>query len=110
MLLDGLEAFYGAAAGGGKSDALLMAALQYADVPGYSALIVRRNVADLALPSARLNRPRGGFAHPRTPTGTSRRTSGSSQAALLSPSAIWRESGTSIATLLLSSTLSGSTS
>ena len=42
LLLDGLEAFYGGAAGGGKSDALLMAALMYVDVPGYAALILRR--------------------------------------------------------------------
>ena len=59
MLLDGLEAFYGGAGGGGKSDALLMAALQYADIPGYNALIIRRHVADLTLPSALLDRARG---------------------------------------------------
>lgn len=41
------EAFYGGAAGGGKSDALLMGALQHVDVPGYSALILRRTYADL---------------------------------------------------------------
>lgn len=46
------EVFYGGAAGGGKSDAGLMAALQYVDVPGYSALILRRSYADLALPGA----------------------------------------------------------
>ena len=39
LMFDCLEAFYGGAGGGGKSDALLMAALQYADVPGYNALI-----------------------------------------------------------------------
>lgn len=50
------EAFYGGAAGGGKSDALLMAALQYVHVPGYSALILRRNYADLALPDAIMDR------------------------------------------------------
>lgn len=47
--LDCLEAFYGGAAGGGKSDALLLAALQYVDVPGYSAIIFRRTKTDLAL-------------------------------------------------------------
>lgn len=47
--LDGLEAFYGGAAGGGKSDALLLAALQYVDVPGYSAVIFRKTKTDLAL-------------------------------------------------------------
>jgi len=47
---------YGGAAGGGKSDALLMAALQYADVPGYAALLLRRTYADLALPGALMDR------------------------------------------------------
>jgi hypothetical protein len=50
--LDCEEAFYGGAAGGGKSDALLMAALQYADVPDYHALLIRRTLPELALPSA----------------------------------------------------------
>lgn len=50
------EVFYGGAAGGGKSDAVLMGALQYADVPGYSALIIRRTYADLALPGAIMER------------------------------------------------------
>src|SRR5580704_14848446 len=56
LFLDCLEAFYGGAGGGGKSDALLMAALQYVDVPGYSALIIRRNFSDLALPNALMDR------------------------------------------------------
>jgi predicted phage terminase large subunit-like protein len=56
LYLDCLEAFYGGAGGGGKSDALLMAALQYVDVPGYSALIIRRNFSDLALPNALMDR------------------------------------------------------
>ena len=56
LSLDCLEAFYGGAGGGGKSDALLMSALQYADVPGYSALIIRRNFSDLALPNALMDR------------------------------------------------------
>lgn len=50
------EVFYGGAAGGGKSDAGLMACLQYADVPGYSALIIRRTFADLAMPGAIMDR------------------------------------------------------
>ncbi len=54
--LDCLEALYGGAAGGGKSDALLMAALQYVHVPGYSALLLRRTYADLSLPGAIMDR------------------------------------------------------
>jgi predicted phage terminase large subunit-like protein len=47
LLNDTLEVFYGGAGGGGKSEALLTAAAQYVDVPGYSALIVRRTVPQL---------------------------------------------------------------
>lgn len=53
---NGIEALYGGAAGGGKSSALLMAALQYVDVPGYSAILFRRTFADLALPGALMDR------------------------------------------------------
>ena len=52
LLLDGKEAMYGGAAGGGKSVALLMAALQYVDVPGYHALLLRRTFPSLAKPGA----------------------------------------------------------
>lgn len=47
LLLDHREALYGGAAGGGKSDAILASALQYADVPGYAALILRRTFPEL---------------------------------------------------------------
>lgn len=50
------EAFFGGAAGGGKSDALLMAALQFADVPGYAALLLRKTYADLNQPNALIPR------------------------------------------------------
>lgn len=56
MLLDCKEAFYGGAAGGGKSDALLMCALQYVDIPGYAAIIFRRSYADLVKPGALIDR------------------------------------------------------
>lgn len=56
MLSDVREVMYGGAGGGGKSDALLMAAAQYLHVPGYAALIVRRNLTDLRLPNALLER------------------------------------------------------
>jgi hypothetical protein len=56
LLDDAQEAFYGGAAGGGKSDALLSAGTQYADVPGYAGLILRRSFTDLALPGAIMDR------------------------------------------------------
>jgi predicted phage terminase large subunit-like protein len=56
LLLDNKEALYGGAAGGGKSDALLMAALQYVTIPGYSAILFRRTFRDLSLPGALLDR------------------------------------------------------
>lgn len=46
------EVLYGGAAGGGKSIAQLMGALQYVDIPGYSAILFRRTYADLSLPGA----------------------------------------------------------
>ena len=58
LMLSCEEAFYGGSAGGGKSDALLMAALQYVDVPGYAALLLRRTYADLILPEALMDRAR----------------------------------------------------
>lgn len=56
LRLDTLEAFFGGAAGPGKSTALLMAALQYVDVPGYAALLLRKTYADLALPGALMDK------------------------------------------------------
>jgi predicted phage terminase large subunit-like protein len=50
------EALYGGAAGGGKSDALLMGALQYVDVPGYNALLLRRSLQSLELPGGLIPR------------------------------------------------------
>lgn len=50
------EVLYGGAAGGGKSSALLMGALQYVLEPGYAALILRRSYTDLALPGAIMDR------------------------------------------------------
>lgn len=50
LLLNCKDAFYGGSVGGGKSDALLMAALQYVDVPGYNALLLRDSYANLIKP------------------------------------------------------------
>ena len=58
LSLDCLEALYGGAAAGGKSDALLMAALMYVDLSGYSALILRRTFKELDLTGAIMDRAR----------------------------------------------------
>lgn len=52
LLLDCKEAFFGGSCGGGKSIALLMAALQYVDIPGYNAILFRKTFAELELPEA----------------------------------------------------------
>ncbi len=48
LCYEGREALYGGSAGGGKSVALLMAALQFVEQPGYAALVLRRTYAQLA--------------------------------------------------------------
>jgi predicted phage terminase large subunit-like protein len=52
LLLMCKEAFYGGAAGGGKSIALLAAALQFVDIPHYNALIIRDSYKNLAMPDS----------------------------------------------------------
>jgi len=52
LALDVKEALYGGAAGGGKSFALLTAALEHVNVSTYRALLLRRTYSDLALPDA----------------------------------------------------------
>ena len=47
ILCGNRQAFYGGAAGGGKTDAILGAAAQYAHVPGYQAVIFRRTFPEL---------------------------------------------------------------
>ncbi len=51
-----LDVGFGGAAGPGKSDALLMAALQYVNVPDYTAVLIRRTYSDLAAPGALMDR------------------------------------------------------
>ncbi|MBW2991992.1 phage terminase large subunit [Candidatus Woesearchaeota archaeon] len=46
------NAFYGGAAGGGKTIALLAAALQYVDIPGYNAILIRDTYSNLSKPDS----------------------------------------------------------
>lgn len=50
------EALFGGAAGGGKTDTLLIAALQYVCVPGYSALLLRQTFPQLSGPDGFIDR------------------------------------------------------
>lgn len=50
------EAFFGGAAGPGKSEALLAGALKWVDHPEYAALILRRTFSQLSHPDAIMNR------------------------------------------------------
>lgn len=52
LWLKNRHAFYGGQAGGGKSDALIEAALQYVDVPDYAAILIRQSFPDLKQPGA----------------------------------------------------------
>jgi len=51
-----IEGFFGGAAGGAKSSALLIAALQYVHVPGYAAIIFRKSYPLLSQPGGLLFR------------------------------------------------------
>lgn len=55
-MVDTRELLYGGAAGGGKSDWLLMEGLRYVDQPQYRGIILRRTYQDLALPGALMDR------------------------------------------------------
>ena len=51
-----LEALYGGQAAGGKSDALLMSALQGVEIPGYSSILFRRTFTDLSVADSLMDR------------------------------------------------------
>jgi hypothetical protein len=80
LLLDHREAFYGGAAGGGKTVALLAAALQYVDIPGYAALLLRRTFPQLSQPGQLISLSKE-WLGPPTPSGTSSRRNGGSRPA-----------------------------
>jgi len=56
LLLPDKEAFYGGAAGGGKSEALLMGAIMFCHIAGYSAIIFRKTLQDHQLPESLIPR------------------------------------------------------
>ncbi len=56
LLLPDREALYGGAAGGGKSEALLMGALQHVDHPAHRAILFRRTFPELMLPGSLMDR------------------------------------------------------
>lgn len=58
LSLECREAMFGGAAGGGKSQSLILAALQYVDQPGYNAIIFRRTFTDLAGAGSIMDRTR----------------------------------------------------
>lgn len=58
-----LEILFGGAAGGGKSWALLMAALQYVDRPAYRGLLLRRTYPELELAGGLIEMSQQWLAH-----------------------------------------------
>lgn len=56
LLLNCLDAFYGGSAGPGKTISLLMCALQWVDIPGYNAILIRDTFANLSKPEGLIPR------------------------------------------------------
>ena len=67
LRLDAGEVLLGGGAGGGKSIAMLMCALQHTDVPGYNALLLRTSIAELELAGALIERSRGASREQQSP-------------------------------------------
>jgi predicted phage terminase large subunit-like protein len=63
MLCPRLEAFFGGAAGPGKTEALWMSALQYVNQPRYRALLLRRTFRQLNQSNSIMNRARQQLAN-----------------------------------------------
>lgn len=64
LFYHGPECLYGGAAGGGKSDAILMAAAQYVESPRYAALILRREGPHLSQDGGLIPRAKQWFMGP----------------------------------------------
>lgn len=58
-----LEVFTGGAGGGGKTDALLLSAIQYCDEPKYSSVIIMDTYQNLKGPGAAMHRAREWFTN-----------------------------------------------
>lgn len=56
MMVNEKEILYGGALGGGKSEWLAMEALRFCDLPGFAAIIFRRQLTDLSMPGALIDR------------------------------------------------------
>lgn len=56
LMIPDKEAFYGGAAGGGKSDALLMGAIMFCHLRDYNAILIRKTLQDLSLSSGLIPR------------------------------------------------------
>lgn len=63
LLLSNKEAFYGGAAGGAKTMALIQAAFQYVDCPGYAALLIRDTYQNMIKPEGILMQAHGVLAN-----------------------------------------------
>ena len=61
LWLNDRDVFYGGQVAGGKSDALLMAASQYVDVPGYNAVLFRDTYTNLTKSGGLLDRAHDWF-------------------------------------------------
>lgn len=56
LCLNDLEAYTGGSTGGGKSSSLLLAALQFVDIPSYSACVFRATYTNLSKPNSIMDR------------------------------------------------------
>lgn len=77
-----LEALYGGAAAGGKSDSLLMGALQFVHIPKYAALILRKDSQRLKLSGGLIPRSHAWLNNKADWNGTDKRWTFSNSASI----------------------------